>query len=825
MLYPYRLCPDGLYSFPVDIWSCGCILAEMLGRNPLFPGKTFIHQLSLVFDVIGSPRDHEVKHIINSEARSFLQSQKGKKKVAFSTLYPRAEPAAWTVLDATLAFEPHRRCTVDDLLQSPYLSGVGSPESLVFPPVSSEFQFPFENAEITRHQLKQLLLAEITSFRREHYPTSARESNRSHRTEVSTTEQTSKTTAAATAEAKTERTLGSSTGGGSRRGSHRDGENSHKKDNIRRGSSQQVPPAEEKISQPVQEENIPSYLRGTGNFKSRAVSAPRPRAGDPPKPSIAHGATRATSRRRGSEAKEVGDDVSLTSGSVYSRASSTSRPRKKVVPTTVGIAARRPHVASGHSVAEGDGDETPRRSSEFQQGMVTARPTSAAAHQRSAEKISPAKVPTQPVQMEAVRSSTMRNLLDMCDELYADSADARVSTVRDTTTARDLRADSKEVYTADPYHREASTAKEDKTSVPLSPQAARPLHHNSSDAKTGSQWGGVVPTAAAALPGSGSIRSSYESKQETERESENRAQAKLSARYASAASVVDSASKLTLDDDVYVPRKIAHQHVVDSEADTASEQHSCGSEEDHEDEDLLTPVPRSPVRKSILETYTSPTRLKSTQPSGSPLQQRYLGSDPVLRSPGRENTGTLSLAQRLAERTRQLEQRTAAATIQAERVPSSATTTQDHTATSYVRADTAAEEAHSSSSRYRQTEHNKNTAEASSHTTTTDIHEHHSQNPHHPRKHSDPPPQAAPVPAVAERTRKYTVAKSPKFSQMSWQKRRDQQREAEEKQYEQLLQENKRKSLPKPAQKASSNGNYFGYQAPKRSDSAVRQRR
>eukprot|EP01035_Chromulina_nebulosa_P017087 gene17087-22600_t len=56
------LCPDGLYTYAVDMWSCGCILGEMLGRNPMFPGKNFIHQLTLIFDVIGSPKQSEIKH-------------------------------------------------------------------------------------------------------------------------------------------------------------------------------------------------------------------------------------------------------------------------------------------------------------------------------------------------------------------------------------------------------------------------------------------------------------------------------------------------------------------------------------------------------------------------------------------------------------------------------------------------------------------------------------------------------------------------------------------------------------------------------------------
>jgi hypothetical protein len=83
-------------------------------------------------------------------------------------------------------------------------------------------------------------------------------------------------------------------------------------------------------------------------------------------------------------------------------------------------------------------------------------------------------------------------------------------------------------------------------------------------------------------------------------------------------------------------------------------------------------------------------------------------------------------------------------------------------------------------------------------------------------------------PHPAEKQRKFTVAKSPKFSLMSWQKRRDEQREAEEKMAAQLLEESKRKTrdLGKTV-KPAANGNYFGYQPTgvKRSDSAPRGRR
>lgn len=43
------------YTPAIDIWSVGCIFAEMLTGKPLFPGKNVVHQLDLMTDVLGTP--------------------------------------------------------------------------------------------------------------------------------------------------------------------------------------------------------------------------------------------------------------------------------------------------------------------------------------------------------------------------------------------------------------------------------------------------------------------------------------------------------------------------------------------------------------------------------------------------------------------------------------------------------------------------------------------------------------------------------------------------------------------------------------------------
>jgi serine/threonine protein kinase len=45
------------YGFGVDMWSVGCIFAEMLKREPVFDGTSDIDHLSRVFKVLGSPKE------------------------------------------------------------------------------------------------------------------------------------------------------------------------------------------------------------------------------------------------------------------------------------------------------------------------------------------------------------------------------------------------------------------------------------------------------------------------------------------------------------------------------------------------------------------------------------------------------------------------------------------------------------------------------------------------------------------------------------------------------------------------------------------------
>ncbi|VAH78114.1 unnamed protein product [Triticum turgidum subsp. durum] len=102
------------YSPAIDIWSIGCIFAEILTGKPLFPGKNVVHQLDLMTDLLGTPSLDTVSRIRNEKARRYLSSMRKKQPVCFSERFPKADPAAFKLMQRLLAFDPKDRPTAEE---------------------------------------------------------------------------------------------------------------------------------------------------------------------------------------------------------------------------------------------------------------------------------------------------------------------------------------------------------------------------------------------------------------------------------------------------------------------------------------------------------------------------------------------------------------------------------------------------------------------------------------------------------------------------------------------------------------------------------------
>jgi len=141
------------YTKAVDLWSVGCILAELIGRKPLFPGRDSFHQISLIISIIGSPDVDKCK--------DFVTALPKQPKVPFSRVYPNGNPLAYDLLDKLLQFEPSDRYTVEEALSHPYLEELHCVEDEPLCDTLDPTEFFFDHVRLPKEELKNLITREI----------------------------------------------------------------------------------------------------------------------------------------------------------------------------------------------------------------------------------------------------------------------------------------------------------------------------------------------------------------------------------------------------------------------------------------------------------------------------------------------------------------------------------------------------------------------------------------------------------------------------------------------------------------------------------------
>ena len=91
----------------------------MLSGKPLFPGRDYHHQLTLILDVLGTPSLDDFYQINSHRSRDYLRALPFKKKKKYSEMYPNAKPLAIDLMEKCLTFNPKKRITVEDGLAHP----------------------------------------------------------------------------------------------------------------------------------------------------------------------------------------------------------------------------------------------------------------------------------------------------------------------------------------------------------------------------------------------------------------------------------------------------------------------------------------------------------------------------------------------------------------------------------------------------------------------------------------------------------------------------------------------------------------------------------
>ncbi|CDW81215.1 UNKNOWN [Stylonychia lemnae] len=181
------------YGPAIDMWSIGCIFAELLNmmkenaptfmdRKPLFPGKScfplspdknpqeqrkgFPHsstdQLAVIFEVIGVPSESDRSFVTDQKAIEYLDSFPNRPKADLQSMYPGATADAIDFLQKSLVFNPYFRITLEDCFKHPFFQKVRKQEKENI--AASTVVLEFEKIELDRKTLRELFLQEISFY-------------------------------------------------------------------------------------------------------------------------------------------------------------------------------------------------------------------------------------------------------------------------------------------------------------------------------------------------------------------------------------------------------------------------------------------------------------------------------------------------------------------------------------------------------------------------------------------------------------------------------------------------------------------------------------
>ncbi|XP_003701381.1 cyclin-dependent kinase 2 [Megachile rotundata] len=126
---PEILLGTKFYSNAVDVWSLGCIFAEMATRRALFPGDSEIDQLFRIFRTLGTPDESIWPGV--SQLRDYTSMFPRWEPRCLDEVVPSFDSDAKDLLLKLLTYDPSQRITAKKGLSHPYFNGV----TLVPPPL------------------------------------------------------------------------------------------------------------------------------------------------------------------------------------------------------------------------------------------------------------------------------------------------------------------------------------------------------------------------------------------------------------------------------------------------------------------------------------------------------------------------------------------------------------------------------------------------------------------------------------------------------------------------------------------------------------------
>ncbi|KAF7267290.1 hypothetical protein GWI33_019479 [Rhynchophorus ferrugineus] len=121
---PEILIANRRYTKGIDMWSLGCILAEMSGGKPIFPGSSTVNQVERIMAAIPTPSSEDISQVcISGVGSSMIKNASSVSKVPLQSMLGSSVPSdAISLINQLLVFNPHKRLKADEALEHEYVA-------------------------------------------------------------------------------------------------------------------------------------------------------------------------------------------------------------------------------------------------------------------------------------------------------------------------------------------------------------------------------------------------------------------------------------------------------------------------------------------------------------------------------------------------------------------------------------------------------------------------------------------------------------------------------------------------------------------------------
>jgi mitogen-activated protein kinase 1/3 len=185
---PELILKNSDYTEAIDIWSAGCIYAELLemlddnksatSRRALFPGRCCSslspirkipregdEQLEVIFSIIGTPSREELSAVGGSKACQYAQSFRNSYGNDLALRFPKAGSQELDLLGKMLIFKPEARIVVEGALAHPVFASLR--DEVTETQATGKVVLDFEKyGQLNIAQLRENFLQEMKQLRR-----------------------------------------------------------------------------------------------------------------------------------------------------------------------------------------------------------------------------------------------------------------------------------------------------------------------------------------------------------------------------------------------------------------------------------------------------------------------------------------------------------------------------------------------------------------------------------------------------------------------------------------------------------------------------------